>query len=91
MNRVARWTALAVFTLLLMLVPFALWEDSLLVWGERLLASASSRGLVFALVIVLLVLSAKAERCARRRFGAFGQPRLLTWPPKRWTAACGER
>jgi uncharacterized membrane protein YdjX (TVP38/TMEM64 family) len=56
MNRLARWAALAGLTLLLILVPFALWEDPLRVWSERVLGSAASQSFAFVAVVVLLVL-----------------------------------
>jgi uncharacterized membrane protein YdjX (TVP38/TMEM64 family) len=55
MNRMVRWSLLAVFTLLLILVPFALWEEPLLVWSERLLDAAASGWIAFVAVVLLLV------------------------------------
>jgi uncharacterized membrane protein YdjX (TVP38/TMEM64 family) len=56
MNRVSRWTVLVVLTLLIILVPFALWEARLLQWSQGLLGDASSQRFAFGAVILLLVL-----------------------------------
>lgn len=49
-----RWAALTCLVLVLILVPFALWEEPLTALSARLLAPASGRALLSALVVLLL-------------------------------------
>lgn len=49
-----RWTALTCLVLALILVPFALWEDSITAFSARLLAPAAGRAVVAAVVVLLL-------------------------------------
>lgn len=49
-----RWTALACLVLALILVPFALWEDSVAAFSARLLTPAAGRAALSVLVVVLL-------------------------------------
>lgn len=49
-----RWTALTCLVLTLILVPFALWEDSLATWSARLLAPAAGRATLAVVVVALL-------------------------------------
>lgn len=49
-----RWAALTFVVLALILVPFALWEDSLTALSARLLAPAAGRAVLAALVVLLL-------------------------------------
>src|SRR5688572_23974899 len=49
-----RWTILSCLVLSLILVPFALWEESIQAWAARLLTPAAGRATLAALVIFLL-------------------------------------
>ncbi|HEX2873978.1 MAG TPA: VTT domain-containing protein [Polyangiaceae bacterium] len=49
-----RWTALTCLVLALILVPFALWEESITAWSTRLLTPAAGRATVALLVLALL-------------------------------------
>lgn len=49
-----RWTILTCLVLALILVPFALWEETINTWTARALAPAAGRATLAALVILLL-------------------------------------
>ncbi len=49
-----RWTALTCLVLALILVPFALWEESITAMSARLLAPTAGRAVVAGLVVLLL-------------------------------------
>lgn len=49
-----RWTLLTCLVLALILVPFALWEDSITAFSARLLAPTAGRAAVVIIVILLL-------------------------------------
>lgn len=49
-----RWTLLTALVLALILIPFALWEDTLNAWSARLLTPSAGRDAVAALVVLLL-------------------------------------
>lgn len=49
-----RWTLLGALLLALILVPFALWEESLTALASRLLAPAAGRAALSAIVVLLL-------------------------------------
>jgi uncharacterized membrane protein YdjX (TVP38/TMEM64 family) len=49
-----RWSLLICLVLALILVPFALWEDTINAWTARLLTPAAGRATLAALVVFLL-------------------------------------
>lgn len=55
-RRALRWTLVGLGLLALIVVPFVVWEAELDAWSKELLATSSGRGLVAALVTLLLVL-----------------------------------
>lgn len=49
-----RWTALSVLLLAFILLPYALWEEPLAAFSERIIEREESRGMLFLMVVLLL-------------------------------------